>query len=85
MIFVIKNVEIEGAGTFSGFFKEAGFTVKEISAFRNERFPLPHECEGALFLGGPMNVYENQKYTFLRKEEKFMKSLLSQNIPLIGI
>jgi GMP synthase (glutamine-hydrolysing) len=36
-------------------------------------------------LGGPMNVYEEDKYSFLKKEDDFISRLIVEEIPFLGI
>lgn len=36
-------------------------------------------------MGGPMSVYEEEKYPFLRKEEEFLRLIIQREIPFLGI
>ena len=36
-------------------------------------------------LGGPMNVYEVDKYPFLRAEDQFIKKIIKTEIPFLGV
>lgn len=38
-----------------------------------------------VILGGPMGVYESEKYLFLNEEMKFIRECFKQNKPLLGI
>ena len=85
MILFLKHVEIEGPGLFSGFLKSLGFKTSTVALNKAEALPSLEECQAIISLGGPMNVYETDKYPFLLKEEKFLKSALSREIPILGI
>ncbi len=52
---------------------------------KNEILPSLDECEAVVSLGGPMNVYETDKYPFLDVEEDFLKKTLKKEIPVLGI
>jgi GMP synthase-like glutamine amidotransferase len=43
------------------------------------------EYAGTIILGGPMNVYEEKEYPFLRDENLFIKKALKEGNPLLGI
>ena len=71
-ILIIKHVENEGAGTLETFFKGRGFVPVILELAKGESFP---ENTGAykavVIMGGPMNVYEEEKYYFLKEPGYF--------------
>lgn len=82
MILVIKHVPQEGPGSIAEFFKE----VKTIELHRGDLLPSDVSGIDAVFImGGPMNVYEEDKYPFLKDEDRFIKLLVREGIPTIGI
>jgi GMP synthase-like glutamine amidotransferase len=49
---------------------------------------LPSTLDGldaVVSLGGPMNVYEEDRHSFLKDEDVFLKKVLSAKIPFLGI
>jgi len=40
---------------------------------------------GIIILGGPMNVYQEKEYPFLRDEDTFIKKMLAEEKPVLGI
>ena len=38
-----------------------------------------------LSMGGPMNVYEEQRYPFLRDETRFLQEAAARDLPVLGI
>jgi GMP synthase (glutamine-hydrolysing) len=40
---------------------------------------------GIIILGGPMNVYQETEYAFLRDENTFIKKILKEDKPVLGI
>jgi GMP synthase (glutamine-hydrolysing) len=85
MIAIIKHAQIEGPGTLQNFFRETFFDTHVFELWRGERLPAFDECEAILSLGGPMNVYETDRYPFLRDEEDYIQKALDRNIPFLGI
>ncbi len=85
-VLIIKHVEQEGPGTVGKFLEEAGWQLVTVELARGE--PLPDRVDGfaaVVVLGGPMNVYEEEAYPFLKKEDLFIKEVLKEEIPFLGI
>ena len=86
MILFIKHIEIEGPETLGEYFKAKGFTIKIVDLSLGDRLPTDmSEIEAVVILGGPMNVYEEDKYPFLADENAFIAKVLEQDIPFLGI
>ena len=85
MIVIIKHIDIEGPGTFKEYLVSAGFAFRIVNLAKNEALPSLDEYKAIVSLGGPMNVYETDKYPFLTKEENFLKEALAERKPILGI
>ncbi len=86
MILFLKHIDIEGPETFSQFFEGNGFGVEIIELQDGDSLPKNFNgIEAVISLGGPMNVYEEDKYSFLAPENEFLKQIIAQEIPFIGI
>ena len=86
MILIIKHIDIEGPGTFGDFLtkKNEPFRIVELGA--GEKLPSTlNGINAVVVLGGPMNVYEEDKYPFLKEEDVFIKRVLASEIPFFGI
>lgn len=86
MILFIKHVDIEGPETLGAFFEKRGFPLQTVSLHRGEH--LPDDLKGidaVVSLGGPMNVYEDKEYPFLKEEDVFLKKVLAHEVPFLGI
>jgi GMP synthase (glutamine-hydrolysing) len=85
-ILVIKHVEQEGPGQIETFFERDGWDLETVELALGERLPDALDLYGAaIVLGGPMNVYEVDKYPFLEDEENFIRKALIEELPLLGI
>ncbi len=86
MILIIKHIDIEGPGTLGDFLiaQTEAFRIVELGA--GEPIP-PDPCifKGVVVLGGPMNVYEEDHYPFLKPENDFIQKVLKAGIPYLGI
>lgn len=86
MILFIKHVDIEGPETLGSFFEQRGFPLAVIDLHRGQKLPATLEgVDAVVSLGGPMNVYEEAKYPFLKDEDVFLKSVLKEKVPFLGI
>ncbi|MFA6282068.1 MAG: type 1 glutamine amidotransferase [Candidatus Omnitrophota bacterium] len=85
MILMIKHARTEGPGTLGEFFKATSWEIRVTELWNKALLPRINDCEAIISLGGPMNVYETEKYSFLKKEEEFLIKALEKNIPILGI
>ena len=86
MILIIKHIDIEGPGTLGDFLTERNIPFKIIDLGAGEAFPKDFKnIEAVVVLGGPMNVDEENKYPFLKKENFFIQEIVRREIPYLGI
>jgi GMP synthase-like glutamine amidotransferase len=82
---IIKHIDIEGPGTFGDFLNDDGISYDVIDVFNGE--PLPgslSDTSAVIVLGGPMNVYEEDKHPFLKQENEFLKEVIENGLPTLG-
>jgi GMP synthase-like glutamine amidotransferase len=85
-ILVIKHVDNEGPGLIRTYFDGQGWPMELVDFSNGDE--LPNDFGGiaaVVMLGGPMNVYEEEKYSFLKKEDSFLTRLIIEEIPFLGI
>ena len=86
MILIIKHIDIEGAGTLDDFFGNSGRNVRVVNVSAGVRLPdTLAGVEALVCLGGPMNVYEEEKYPFLIRENAILREAVAGRIPVLGI
>jgi len=84
-VLVVMHVENEGPGVFGELLLAAGAEVRVVRLHLGEVLPEPRETDAVLTMGGPMNVYEEQRYPFLREETRFLREAAEHNLPVLGI
>ena len=85
-ILIIKQVEQEGPGLIETFFAANGWGLRTVELSHGEKLPSDFDETGALVvLGGPMNVYEETQYPFLKEEELLIRKALIEEVPVLGI
>jgi len=86
MILIVKHIDIEGPGTLGDFFKAKGEPFHTIELGAGETLPAdPRIFKAVVVLGGPMNVDEEDRFSFLKPENEFIQKVLKANIPYLGI
>jgi len=86
MILIIKHISIEGPGIIGDFFKNTEWQVKTVELQNGGKFPSDFaSIEAIISLGGPMNVYEEDRFPFLKDENVFLKEAINRDIPILGI
>lgn len=86
MVYIIKHVKEEGPGIIEDLLKGRKINFKIIELEEEEKLPdLNKKTSGIVIMGGPMSVYETEKYKFLKEEVEFIKKAISRQIPLLGI
>jgi GMP synthase-like glutamine amidotransferase len=85
-ILVIKHVGNEGPGLIQTHFESQRWPVELKNLGHGDALPGSLDAIAAvIMLGGPMNVYEEEKYSFLKKEDEFITRLIIEEIPFLGI
>ncbi len=70
-ILVIQHSPLEGLGTFEDEIKKANLTYDTLMANDKTLWPAGVKIEeyaGLIILGGPMGVYEEEKFPWIAKE-----------------
>lgn len=85
-ILVVQHVPHEGPGTIGPLAGKEGFEAVLLKVYRNERIPDRINGYSALIvLGGPMGVYEDDIYPFIKDELRLIRSALKERTPVLGI
>ncbi|HHT9125489.1 MAG TPA: type 1 glutamine amidotransferase [Candidatus Brocadiia bacterium] len=85
-VLFIKHIDIEGPGTIADFLESNNVPHRTINPFKGDTYPDdPKTCSAIVSLGGPMNVYEEEKYPFLKLEDSFLRDAVRKEVPILGI
>jgi GMP synthase (glutamine-hydrolysing) len=83
---VIRHVEHEHIGTLAPVLAEAGISYRYADVFRGDPVPEdPGEIGGLIIMGGPMGVYEGERYPFLLAEQVLIRRSAQAGLPVLGI
>lgn len=85
-VLIIMHDPAEGAGTLEEYLTAKKVSTRTIKLFNRERLPLNGAgLDGVISMGGPMNVYDEANYPFLKEEAEFLRQILTLGIPVLGI
>ena len=85
-VFVLQHTPIETLGTIEDALRGHRIGAEYIETHAGK--PVPGEMAGkagVIVMGGPMGVYEQAKYPFLRDEMRLIESALTLGIPVLGV
>lgn len=91
---IVQHAPLEGPGAVAEWLALRGFFVWSWFVFRGEAQPCPSEAEGGPFgaagdlivlMGGPMGVYETDRYPWLEPEITWLRGLLPGPAAILGI
>lgn len=85
-VIVLQHAECEGLGAIQQVLDKKNIRAKYIRSFAGE--PVPEklgEASGLIVMGGPMGVYEQDKYPFLRNELNLIGRTVADEKPVLGV
>lgn len=85
-VLILQHVASEGAGTIRDYLNTRKIPIRFIRLYENQALPktLDQVCS-VVVMGGPMNVYEEERFPFLVEENKFIQRSIHENIPMLGV
>jgi GMP synthase (glutamine-hydrolysing) len=83
---VLSHLAFEDLGSLEAPLRERGFEIESVVA-ATARFPLRQagSCDLLVVLGGPIGVYDQQDYPFLKDEIACIAGRLAARKPILGI
>jgi GMP synthase-like glutamine amidotransferase len=85
-VLVLRHVPHEHLGTLALSLGSHNLAYEYVNLYENTDPNVSVDDSSALIiLGGPMNVYETDKYPFLETEDVLIKRAIEKDIPVLGI
>jgi GMP synthase (glutamine-hydrolysing) len=85
-VIVLQHAASENLGTIEDALTACGVAFEYVRSFEGQ--PVPSGVDGAsglIVMGGPMGVYETDKFPFLRQEMNLMEAFLKAERPILGV
>ena len=77
-ILVLQHAREEHPGIFRKFLLEDGHTWDSVELDEGEKLPLIDNYDALWVMGGPMDVWEEEKYPWLCDEKSFIKKAVEE-------
>lgn len=85
-VLVVQHVQSEGLGLIAPLLRSKGLGHHVVRVYKGERIPERLAGYSALIvLGGPMGVYEDDVYPFIKAELRLLRSALAERRPVLGV
>lgn len=82
---VLQHVAWEGPGLIGSEAQARGLCTDVRRLDLDASLPEPSEVEGLVVMGGPMGVYETDRYPFLASECRLIQDLVQRDRPVLGV
>ena len=84
-IHIFQHVQFEGPALIGDWAHENNFPVTLTRFFADDPLPAIRSFDLLIVLGGPMGVNDVHQYPWLQEEIDFLKEILGEKIPVLGI
>ncbi len=84
-VLIAKHVDIEGPGLIEDCLSQERIPYQVLSLESGLHLPRLDGFTHIVILGGPMNVYEEDRYPFLIEEDLFIKEAIQRGKSILGI
>ena len=81
----LQHVPFEGLGCIGPWLAANGHTVTCTRFWAGDALPATETVDGLIVMGGPMGVYDAALYSWMAAEKAFIKKIIAQNKPVLGI
>ena len=75
-VLIIKHINIEGLGLIEYCLRQEKIPYQIVNLEAGPCLPKTNDLGHIVILGGPMNVYEEDRYPFLKDEDLFIKETI---------
>ncbi|BCS97518.1 amidotransferase [Desulfoluna limicola] len=81
----LQHVSFEGLGSMETVLKKNGHTLTATHLYRGESLPPLDTIDLLIVMGGPMGVYDDEEYPWLKPEKRFIRSAIDAGKKILGI
>ncbi len=84
-IHYLQHVPFEGLGSIETWAEQQGAVITSTRLFNDEPLPAPEDIDWLIVMGGPMNIYEEDKFPWLIREKVFIAEVIKRGSRVLGI
>jgi GMP synthase-like glutamine amidotransferase len=84
-IIILKHANFESPYYILNILKRRKIKYEIVNVYKNVKFPDINSFDFLIIMGGPMGVYEERKYPWLKDEKNFIKKSIKKGKKILGI
>ncbi len=84
-IHAFEHAPFEGVGCIGDWARDRGHYLRSTLLYNSEQLPNPDEFDWLIIMGGPMGIYDEHQFPWLKEEKVFIKKAVDANKTVIGI
>ncbi|MGB1582271.1 MAG: type 1 glutamine amidotransferase [Solirubrobacterales bacterium] len=84
-VLVVQHVPWEGPHRIARALERADLNIDGRSPLRGDSLPPQSEVSAAVFMGGPMNVDQTNRYPALAAEREWLTDAIERDLPVLGV
>jgi len=84
-VVALQHAAYEVPCYISKWFYQRSIPIVPVNLWKGDPFPDIQEVTFLVIMGGPMNIYEYDQYPWLLYEKKYIKKIIENGIPVLGI
>jgi len=84
-IHYLQHVPFEDLANIEAWAKSRGHDITRTQLFSDEALPKMADFDWLIIMGGPMNIYEDDKYPWLSREKEFIRLAIAGDKIVLGI
>ncbi|MHC5934715.1 type 1 glutamine amidotransferase [Nostoc sp.] len=84
-IHYLQHVPFEGLASIEQWLTKKDHILSATKFYNGDTLPSVDDLDWVIVMGGPMNIYENDKYPWLTWEKHFIEEAIKKNKIVIGI
>ncbi len=81
----LEHEPFEGLANIDVWAKKKGHSITRTLLFNNEELPDISDFDWLFIMGGSMNIYEEEKYPWLKREKNFIAEAISSKKIVLGV
>ncbi len=81
----VQHAPYETPAKILDYVKERGLSYSTFHLYRGDKLPPINEYDYFVIMGGPMGVYEEESYPFLKEEKEFLKRVVKKKKKVLGV
>ena len=81
----LMNIGFEGPGYITDWMDQHGHSMQVWRLFENPSLPDIEDVDLLVVMGGPMNIYEEERYPYLAGEKELIRACIREHKHVLGI